>query len=275
MDHDAAMLTLYHHGSSVCAAKVRIVLHEKQLQFDARYIDILAGEQFTPEYMRLNPKAVVPTLVDAGQVLVESTAICEYLDEAYPSPALMPSTPAGRYAVRLWTKAIDEDLHPACAVITFASSHRFTVQRAGPEAVEKFLAATPGMSVTPEWKALKRRVVEHGFEVPEVAAKFKLYARYLDQMEASLDKHQWIAGDAYSLADVGMTPYVNRLAMMSMSGLWEDGRRPRLAHWFDRVRARSSFRAAVLDWCPAALTNDLKTFGARSWPDVQRVLATG
>jgi glutathione S-transferase len=153
VDHDAAMLTLYHHGSSVCAAKVRIVLHEKQLQFDARYIDILAGEQFTPEYMRLNPKAVVPTLVDAGQVLVESTAICEYLDEAYPSPALMPSTPAGRYAVRLWTKAIDEDLHPACAVITFASSHRFTVQRAGPEAVEKFLAATPGMSVTPEWKA--------------------------------------------------------------------------------------------------------------------------
>jgi glutathione S-transferase len=186
---------------------------------------------------------------------------------------MMPSTPAGRHAVRLWTKAIDEDLHPACAVITFASSHRHTVRRAGPGAVEKFLASTPGMSVTPEWKALKRRVIELGFDAPEVAAKFRLYVRYLDKMEESLGHHPWLAGDTYSLADVGMTPYVNRLAMMSMSGLWEEGCRPRLEDWFNRVRARSSFQTAVLDWCPAALTHDLKTFGAQSWPDVQRVLA--
>lgn len=268
------MLTLYHHGSSVCAAKVRIVLHEKQLKFDAKYVDILVGEQFTPEYMALNPKAVVPTLVHDGHVLVESTAICEYLDESFLTPALMPPTPVARHGVRLWTKAIDEDLHPACAVITFASSHRHTVRRAGPAAVEKFLESTPGMSVTPEWKALKRRVIEQGFDAPEVAAKFKLYARYLDKMEQSLGRHEWVAGDTYSLADVGMTPYVNRLAMMSMHGLWEGGVRPHLADWFKRVRERSSFQTAVLDWCPAALTSDLKTFGAQSWPDVQRVLAT-
>lgn len=267
------MMTLYHHGSSVCAAKVRIVLQEKGLDFKPVYLDILVGEQFTPEYMKLNPKAVVPTLVHDSHVLVESTAICEYLDEAFPNPPLMPASPAARHAVRLWTKAIDEDLHPACAVITFASSHRFTVQRAGPEGTENFLNSTPRMSVTSEWKELKRRVIERGFEVPEVAAKFKLYARYLDKMEDALRTHPWLTGETYSLADVGMTPYVNRLDMMSMSGLWEGGVRPRLSEWFARVRARPTFQTAVLDWCPAALTNDLKTFGARSWPDVQRVLA--
>ena len=59
------MLELYHHGSSVCAAKVRIVLEEKGLEYKKHYIDILKGEQFNPEYLKINPKGVVPTLVDA------------------------------------------------------------------------------------------------------------------------------------------------------------------------------------------------------------------
>jgi glutathione S-transferase len=268
------MMTLYHHGSSVCAAKVRIALQEKQIEFTPVYIDILTGEQFTPDYIKLNPKAVVPTLVHGSHVLVESTTICEYIDESFPDPPLMPASPLARHAVRLWTKAIDEDLHPACAVITFASVHRHIVRRAGPEGVEKFVSATPVMSVTPEWKELKRRVIEIGFEAPEVAAKFRLYARYLDRMEEALSGRQWLADDQYTLADVGMTPYVNRLAMMSMSGLWEGGNRPRVADWFERVKARPSFQKAVLDWCPAQLTHDLKTFGAQSWPEVKRLLAS-
>ena len=65
------MLELYHHGSSVCAAKVRLTLAEKKLEWQGHYIDILKGEQFDPEYLRLNPKAVVPTLVHDGFVLQE------------------------------------------------------------------------------------------------------------------------------------------------------------------------------------------------------------
>ena len=57
------MLTLYHQGSSVCAAKVRLVLSEKNLQWESKYIDVLKGEQFDPAYLALNPNAVVPTLV--------------------------------------------------------------------------------------------------------------------------------------------------------------------------------------------------------------------
>ena len=62
------MLKLYHHGTSVCAAKVRTVCAEKGLKWTGHYIDILKGEQFAPEYMALNPKAVVPTLVHGGAV---------------------------------------------------------------------------------------------------------------------------------------------------------------------------------------------------------------
>ena len=65
------MLELYHHGSSVCAAKVRIVLEEKGLEYKKHYIDILKGEQFNPDYLKINPKGVVPTLVDDGKIVTE------------------------------------------------------------------------------------------------------------------------------------------------------------------------------------------------------------
>ena len=117
------MLELYHHGSSVCAAKVRFALAEKGLEWQSQYIDILKGDQFDPAYVRLNAKAVVPTLIHDGHPIVESTVICEYIDEVFPSPPLKPTDPLQRAEMRLWTKAVDELLHPMCGEITFACSH--------------------------------------------------------------------------------------------------------------------------------------------------------
>jgi glutathione S-transferase len=113
------MIELYHHGSSVCAAKVRFALAEKGVPWQGHYIDILRGDQFDPAYLKLNPKAVVPTLVHDGEVIVESTVICEYLDEVFPDPPLKPATPRERATMRQRTKAVDEDLQPASAEVTF------------------------------------------------------------------------------------------------------------------------------------------------------------
>src|SRR4029079_2686770 len=66
-----AMIELYHHGSSVCARKVRLALGEKGLAWKGHSGDLSTGEQFKPEYVKLNPKAVVPTLVHDGQVILE------------------------------------------------------------------------------------------------------------------------------------------------------------------------------------------------------------
>jgi hypothetical protein len=86
-------LELYHHGSSVCAAKVRFYLAEKDLPWEGHYIDILKGEQFTPDYIKLNPKAVVPTLIHDGTVIRDSTNICEYLDDVFPERQVRLETP--------------------------------------------------------------------------------------------------------------------------------------------------------------------------------------
>ncbi len=65
------MLYLYHNNSSVCAAKVRIVLAEKNLTWEGKLLDLNGGDQFKPDYVKLNPKSVVPTLIHDDRVTVE------------------------------------------------------------------------------------------------------------------------------------------------------------------------------------------------------------
>jgi glutathione S-transferase len=266
------LVTLCHHGSSVCAAKVRVTLAEKNLPWEGVYIDILRGDQFDPAYKKLNPKAVVPTLVHDGKVIIESSVICEYLDEAFPDPSLKPADPEHRAAMRLWTKAVDEFLHPACAELTFASCHRHIIARLSPEKFEEFLASTPPISVTADWHARKKEIVRQGMAAPRLDRTFRLYDSYLQKMEDTLAHQSYLAGDTYSLADIAMAPYVNRLDMLGMSEMWV-GSRPRLTEWLERMKSRPSFKPSLLDMCPPDLTNDLKTFGTQSWLDVKRLLA--
>lgn len=266
------MYTLYHHGSSVCAGKVRLALAEKDLAWDGVYIDILKGDQFTPQFLKLNPKAVVPVLVDGDQVMTESTVIVEYLDLKHSETSLHPKDPYLWCQARYWTKAVDEDLHPACAAVTFMCSHRHTIARLGPEGLETFLGSTPAASVTPDWKEKKRLYVTRGLDAPDGPDKIRLYDGYLHKMEEALNTGDWLVGDSYGVADLSVTPYVNRLDMLSMSGMWENGRLPRVTGWWKRIRARPSFKPMMLDWVPEQLTTDLRDNGAKSWPDVARIL---
>ena len=70
-------------GNSVCAQKVRITMLEKKLDWKTHEVNLFTCEQYSPEYLKLNPKGVVPTLVVDGQPIIESSLICEYLDEKY------------------------------------------------------------------------------------------------------------------------------------------------------------------------------------------------
>ncbi len=112
------MLELYHFALSTCSQKVRLVLAEKNLEFVSHEVDLISGAQHDPEYVKLNPKHVVPTLVHDGRALIESTLINEYLEDAFPEPPMLPADPRERHAARLWTKRLDDEVHAATAVVT-------------------------------------------------------------------------------------------------------------------------------------------------------------
>jgi ganglioside-induced differentiation-associated protein 1 len=267
-------LDLYHHGSSACAAKVRFALAEKRLSWTSHYVDILRGEQFRPAYLALNPKGVVPTLVHDGAVIVESTVICEYLEEMFAEDPIYPRSPLERARVRVWTKAVDEELHPACSAITYVVSHRHTILRgAGVGSFEEFAArgASEGMAA----RLQKWQWIQQGLEAPGAADKIRLYDGYLQKMEGVLGDSEWLVGERFSMADIALTPYVNRLAALAMAGLWQKGRLPRVERWFEGVRARPTFGPAFDAWMPPELSEEMRTNGEKSWRAIADLLKIG
>ena len=264
------MLTLYHHGSSACAAKVRFALAEKQLDWDSRYIDLMRGEQFAPDYVALNPKAVVPTLVHDDKVITESTVICEYLDEVFREHPLLPSDPLQCARIRIWTKAVDEELHPACSAVTYIVSHRHTILRNGASSHEKFLAA--GSAEGRAARERKWQWIQEGFKAPGAAGQLAIYVGYLEKMERELKARDWLVGDEFSMADIAMAPYLYRLSSLSMDSIWREGRMQAVDDWFDRVKARLSFAVAFEEWMPEDLAVEMRANGERAWPEIAEML---
>lgn len=264
------MLELYHHGSSACAAKVRLALAEKQLEWTGRYVDILAGEQFAPEFLAVNPKAVVPVLVHDGRIVRESTVICEYLEEACGGVPVYPADAYERAQARIWTKAVDEELHPACSALTYVVSHRHTILRRGAGSFEEFLAQGHG-----EGRAARERKwqwIQHGFEAPGVADRIRLYDGYLHRIEDALADASWLVADRFSIADIALAPYVFRLESLALDAFWKHGRLPNVERWYERMRARPAFEAALKRWLPAELADEMHANGTQAWPEIEPLL---
>lgn len=104
---------LYGYYRSSAAYRVRIALNLKGLEYRQQAVNLLQGEQRDPAYLAINPQGLVPALLDGGQLLTQSLAICEYLDEAYPdTPALLPVDRFARARVRALALSICADIHP-------------------------------------------------------------------------------------------------------------------------------------------------------------------
>ncbi|AVZ80394.1 maleylacetoacetate isomerase [Zoogloeaceae bacteirum Par-f-2] len=107
-------MKLYTYFRSSAAYRVRIALHLKGLPYEAVPVHLVrnGGEHRQPDYLALNPAGLVPALEDRGQVLTQSLAIIEYLDETYPAPALLPGDALNRARIRALAQAIACDIHP-------------------------------------------------------------------------------------------------------------------------------------------------------------------
>ena len=105
-------MKLYEEKLSSASYRVRIALALKGLEYEPALLDLRKKEHLTEEYRAVNPLRSVPTLVDGSTRVFESMAICEYLEEKYPSPPLLPPDPAGRARVRQLAQLVACDIHP-------------------------------------------------------------------------------------------------------------------------------------------------------------------
>jgi glutathione S-transferase len=261
------VLELYHTVNSVCAQKVRIQLEEKGLPWAGKLMS-LRGDQFDPAYLKLNPNGVVPTLVHDGFAVMESSVILYYLEECFPEPSLMPASPQARVAVRLFNKLIDESVHNACTVLTFATALRPRFQRMKAQARERYLRNAPSK----QRAEYKRDVIQHGLDSRYVADAVRHHEKLIVQIARALAHDRYLAGPDLSLADIAVIPYVKRLDLLGLSGLWHvtEG----VQAWYDRVHARPAVQRAIVN----CMTDDdlalFRDFETDPWPVVSDMLET-
>lgn len=232
------MIELYHEWNSVHSFKVRIALAEKRLQWKERTIELLKFENLHPDYLKLNPTGVVPTLVYDGRVVIDSSVICEYLEETFPEVPLRPADAYARAKMRNWLKYHDDVAHPTLRNASFqllykpflaAMPREELVRRVNlhprPERRRKFL---DGANEEIDWNVLRESAVA----CREIAVR-------IDQ---ALGGNPWLIGEGFTLADVAMAPFAERIVNLGMEFLWQG--LPQGEAWSARLLVREGVKQA-------------------------------
>jgi glutathione S-transferase len=231
------MLTLYNAAHSTCSQKVRICLAEKGLAFEDIRLDLgKAKDHLKPDYLKINPNGVVPTLVDDGDIIIDSSVICEYLDERYPQVRLTPDDMVERARMRAWMRFLEEVPTAAVRVPSFNMGFlpRF-------EGLDRKQFEAEQSDVRPIRKQFYRRMGTSGFKKEDVEASFEQLGNTCKRMDQALAMGPWLLGAHYGLADIIVAPLIDRMADLGFSDIW-DPKYPRVADWYARMQARPAFQ---------------------------------
>ena len=209
----------------------------------------------------------MPALVHDGRVIRESAIICEYLEEVFPDPPLGPADALGRAGMRLWTRKPDDGLHRACATCANAITFRHQWRAKSTDEIDAMLRATPD-PVRRDWR---REMIELGTESKLFRNAVKFLDVLFDEMEDALDGRPWLLGEDFTLADIALYPYINRVAEVQLHPIWERTR-PRVTDWFSRFRARDSFKTAFGNYPYDDYIAEMKEHGKREWPRAEAAL---
>ncbi|MGX9352143.1 FtsZ-binding protein FzlA [Shimia sp. W99] len=208
------MNRLFHVPLSPFCRKVRLSLAEKRIEVE------LVEERYwekDADFLRRNPAAKVPVLKMDGKMMAESSAICEYLEEKYPEPSLMPRDPDGRYEVRRLVAWFDDKFHN--------------------EVTSKLL-----------YERVNKKVMGTGYpDSANVKAGAKAIKYHLDYMHWLLDHRRWLAGDVMTLADFAAAAHLSSLDYISDVD-WN--RSEVVKDWYATIKSRPAFRAILADQIP-------------------------
>jgi len=231
------MIELYHNPISTCSQKVRLCLAEKGLDYVSREINFGKREHLSDAYLAVNQNGVVPTLVHGGQSILDSSVICEYIDEVWPTPPLSPSTAVGRAAMRAWMRYLEEVPTVAIRVPSF---NKLFAKGLSQLAGDDFAQMTDKM---PLRKAFYRKMEgEKGFNKEIFDDSIEKLESTLVRAEEALTRSRWLVGDNLTIADMVLLPTIVRMEDIGLSAMWQD--KPSVTNWFNAYCARAAFDIA-------------------------------
>jgi glutathione S-transferase len=229
-------MILYNAPQSTCSQRVRFVLNAKHLPFEEHKLDLLAGDQLKPDYLKLNPNGVVPTLDHDGAIVIDSSVIMEYLDEVSPAPvSFTPGEAFGRANMRALMRFIDEMPAAAIRVPTFNLAFLPRFQAMSAEEFRAFAESKPLR------KEFMLAMGQTGFPPKEMDAAMDRLRRAVVRMDEAISAYggPWLLGSSISLADVAVMPVIVRLSDLGLEDMWRD--HPSVARWLDHIRAHPAY----------------------------------
>ena len=219
--------------------KIRMILIEKGLSFERRFVNSWTFDHFRPAYQALNPLSIVPTFVDEdGTSVIQSNVIAEYLEQRYDSPALLPQTPALAAQAREWMLVEQDDLFPIIVTLSFNSMMKLRVQVFGFEKMAKWAKAFPDQDKAQDY--LKR--VTAPVDIKAVKLAKEKFDFHMQRLEAQLLKHDgpWVCGTQFTLADICLAGIIDRIEYLDNADLYT--RYSNVSRWYEGLKARHSFQ---------------------------------
>lgn len=194
--------------------RVRVFAAEKGIALDMEQVDLATKAHLNADFLAKNPMGEVPALeLDDGTIITESTAICRYLEEVYPDPALMGSTPTEKAAVMMWDRRVEQ--HGMAAV------------------AEGFRNGNPffeGRAVTG---------LEDFQQIPALAERGpKRFDNFLKMLDKRLGESEFIAGDRFSIADITGLITCDFAKTIKKGAPFEG--HPNVQRWYEAVSSRES-----------------------------------
>jgi GSH-dependent disulfide-bond oxidoreductase len=231
-------VTLYHWEPNANSGKPMLALMEKGVPFESHYLDMLNFDQHKPEYLAINPQGTIPAMKHGSLVLTESTAIMEYIDEAFDGPSLMPDDPRDKWRIRWWMKYMDQWLAPSFSMFGWKYFVGPSARQRGEAELEAAIERIP----LPERRVAWRKAIYGLFSDEEMAESGRRIAVGIKMLEDALSKREWLASDHYSLADINGFNLAYAMPL-SQPDYCSDALTPNIMRWLRTIYARPNTRA--------------------------------
>jgi glutathione S-transferase len=236
-----AEMQLYHWEPAGDSLKVMICLNEKGLEFRGNYVDILDFEQYKPGYLKLAPAGQVPVLVHNGTEINEPRLLLEYLEDAFPEPALAPTDAVGWYDVQEWIRYADAQLAAAVNLVGWHKVMLPSMTAAEQQSFNERLANVPVKEQQAGWAAVVRDAESTENKLENAQGKIR---EAVERMEKTLAASPWLVGNSYSIADINAFAWVHPLPALMPADI-NESKTPGIMKWLRKIAERPAVLQAL------------------------------
>ena len=234
------MLELYHWEPTLESAKVMICLQEKGVDFTGHYVDVLALEQYSADFLKINPAGQLPVLVRDGHKLMDSALLNEYLEEAFPDVALAPHDARGWYDTLCWGKYIEYNLDTSVSTLGWHQVMPAIMKQRDQKKLQEAVAGIPVKERQAAWTA----ALEYAYPEDQLENSRRKIGLAVQRIEETLAGSDWLLGNAYSIVDIDAFALMRPLPQLTPD-LVNDRDTPRCMDWLKRINERPAVQKAL------------------------------